>query len=96
MKIRQRIKYIDGVYMCYCSQHNEFSPCEKAFQKTNKDHGFAYSCKDCVKKLMQTRIDNTLEKPEDLKIANELLKKIGYNPEDKISVYSQFIQKHSL
>lgn len=94
--IKQRIKYIDGVYMCYCAQHNDFAPCEKHFTKVKKDHGFSYSCRECVKKLMYNRVDNTHENPDDLKIANELLKKIGYNPDDDISIHGQFIQKHFL
>lgn len=96
MKIRQRIKYIDGTFMCYCTQHDGFLPCEKYFTKTTKDHGFGYSCRDCVKSLMKNRVDNKHENPEDLKIANELLKKIGYNPDDEVSVHGQFIQKHCL
>lgn len=95
MKIRQRIVYRNGEYLCYCSYEDQYLPCSH-FHQTKKDHGYAYSCKKCTIIQKNARPEDRNENPEDLLKAKELLKKIGYNPESETSVYGQFISKHHL
>ena len=92
---KQRIIHDGEMFKCYCSREDAYRDCND-FHKTKKDHGFQYTCKYCAKQLAMSKTDNSNENPKDLKIAHELLKNIGYNPESDESIHYQFIKKYNL
>jgi hypothetical protein len=88
-----RLIHRDGEYLSWCS-HCEQHLTIKNFSPTNRDHGFTYVCKFCVHKRDKQKSQERTENPEDLKLAHEVLKNIGYNPDSELSIHSQFLLKH--
>jgi hypothetical protein len=87
-----RLIYRDGEYFSFCSHCNEYLDV-KHFSPTNREHGYTYVCKICLRKE-QTEKKTRPENPKDLQLAHEMLKNIGYNPDSKFSIHNQFLKKH--
>lgn len=87
----------DGIDFCYCSREQVYKPCDEFGRSSKANTGYQYICKICSTKATSTkRSDDHYENVNDLKIAHELLEKIGYNPKSDIPLHKQFEMKYNL
>ena len=91
-KIRYKIE--DGVELCFCSQHDQFHPCDE-FQRSKAAHGYQYNCR-VITKLHGENRGIEFSKNQERIQAIEILKLLGYDTESEIPVHKQFEKKHDL
>lgn len=92
----ERLKIENGVEMCYCSRHNDYSPCTDHTISRKNPHGYDYCCKKCLYKRRSENkgyYEGTLNEQEEV---NRLLSNLGYDLNSSLSVHDQFLIKHNL
>jgi hypothetical protein len=91
---KERLIVEDGIEKCFCTQHDEYHPCEN-FQRSKANHGYQYNCRDIVR-LQMVDTGTQFARVNERTQAFEMLSLIGYDTSGEVSIHEQFKQKYNL
>ena len=93
----ERFRVVDGVEMCFCSAHHDFSPCSEHTRANHNPHSYDYKCRKCIREGRLSKLYPNSDQRETERIMTlHILKSIGYDTESSISIHEQFLTKHHL
>jgi hypothetical protein len=91
----ERFKIENGVEMCFCSRHKDYSPCSDHTISRKNPHGYDYYCKQCL----YSHRGRTKPQPQsefEKDSVNRVLISLGYDLNSSLSIHDQFLIKHNL
>ena len=98
MKYKKRERFIyddDDNELVWCFKHGEYLMNTQFDLSEDNESGYMMFCKDCRTIHKEKFINNGISrKNTEIESCNLLLKRIGYEPENDLTIYEQFLMKH--